>query len=282
VLAASAVAEEGEGTVRGTITIVGQERLSGGEVVVSYGGTDEAAGTVLFDSDDPGYSIDLPAGEYDVYAWAKVFHSSDRVPFTVVANGTTWVNLTVVRIEEYIGTVQEPDGTPVAGAVIQFFADGVVVGATNSDGEGRFRELIDPGTYEVRATIRGYEEWLSELTVEPGQVIDATITLEPIPEDEDEDELPVEAIGAAAFILLAVVISVGYVTRQVRRVRRAALEAEAGRAREWECPECSAMVAEDTARCPECGHTFSVRCDECGRSVDAGTAECPECGGPLG
>ena len=268
--------------MRGTITIVGQEDLSGGEVVVSYAGTDEAAGTALFDSDSPEYSIDLAPGEYDVYAWAKVFHNSDRVPFTVVANGTTWVNLTVVRIEEYIGRVVEPDGTPVEGVVIQFLEDGTVVGATNSDSGGRFRELIDPGTYQVKGTKRGYEEWLSELTVAPGQVINTTITIEPIPEDEEEDELPVEAMGAAVFIVLAVAISFGYVTRQARRVRRAALEAEAARAREWECPECSAMVPEDTARCPGCGHTFSVRCDECGRSVDAGTERCPECGSDLG
>jgi hypothetical protein len=95
VLAGGSGAEEGSGTLQGEITIVGQDPITDGELVVSFAGTNSAAATAMFSSDAPEYSIELAPGDYTVYAWAKVYHNSDRVPFTVETNGTSWVNLTV-------------------------------------------------------------------------------------------------------------------------------------------------------------------------------------------
>ncbi|MCK5252085.1 MAG: hypothetical protein KAQ96_04015, partial [Thermoplasmata archaeon] len=66
-LAATSVAGE-DGTLEGDITIIGQESLRDGEVVVSFAGTDDEAGNTGFDSADPHYTIDLAPGEYTAYA----------------------------------------------------------------------------------------------------------------------------------------------------------------------------------------------------------------------
>ena len=41
-------AQEGTGTLQGTITIIGDDVITNGEVVVSYSGTNEAAATAMF------------------------------------------------------------------------------------------------------------------------------------------------------------------------------------------------------------------------------------------
>jgi len=280
-LAGTVSAEEGPGTLRGTITIVGDDVITDGEVVVSYAGTNTSAGTAMFSTDHPDFSIELEAGDYTVYAWAKVHHNSDRVPFTVEVNGTSWVNLTVVRIEEIIGTVKDPDGNPLSGAVMQFLQEGTIVGTSTSDDQGQFRDLLDPGTYALKVTKAGYHELERNVSILPGQVLVLDLVLEPVPQVEEDDPLPLFTLAIVLFVFMAMGISFGYMMRQARKMRRVAMEAEAARTRDMECPECGARVPRDEGRCPECSCVFQVRCDECGRSMDAGTEECPECGDPM-
>jgi hypothetical protein len=280
-LAWSAAAEEGSGTVRGEVSIVGDDPISDGEVVVSLAGTNVSAGTASFSSGDPTYRIDLPPGPYTVYAWAKVYHNSDRVPFTVETNGTTWVNLTVVRIEEIIGTVEDPEGEPVPDAVLQFSVEGTIVGTSTSDDQGRFRDLLDPGSYDLKVTKSTHHTLERQVNITPGQVLELVLVLEPVPVEEDEDPLPWFTLVIVLFVVAAVGLSIGHMMRQARKLRRAAIEAEAGRSRDMLCPECGATVPGERTRCPGCSYVFQVRCDECGRSMDAGTAECPECGHPV-
>jgi hypothetical protein len=277
----SVAADEDEGTVRGVITIVGATTIADGEVVVSPAGSNVSAGIDHFSSSEPSYSLDLPPGPYTVYAWAKVYHNSARVPFVVEANGTTWVNLTVVRIEELLGAVRDPEGGVVPGAVLQFSKDGAIVGTTTSDDQGRFRDLLDPGTYQLKVTKSGYHPLERDVTIEPGQVLDLDLVLEPVPVEEEDDPLPWIALLTVVFVTAAVGLSVGYMMRQARKLRVAALEAEASRSRDLQCPECGGKVPEGENVCPGCSYVFQVRCDECGRSMDAGTAECPECGAAL-
>ena len=276
--AATSVAGEDTGTLRGDITIVGQDNLRDGEVVVSFAGTDDEAGNTGFDSADPHYSIDLAPGDYTVYAWAPVFHNSARVPFTMVANGTTWVNLTVVRQEEVLGTVSTPKGDPVEDAVVQFLLDGTLEGATETDDEGRFRDSLAPGTYELMITKADFHDILQQFTLDPGEVLNLTLEMEPVPKEETVEEFPVLTAMVLLFIVVAAVLSVGMVMRQARRLRLAQMKAEAERTRDMACPECGGVVPEGESKCPECDHILQVRCEDCGRSMDKGTPECPECG----
>lgn len=280
-LAWSVAADEGSGTVRGEVSIIGDDPISDGEVVVSVAGTNVSAGTASFSSGDPTYSIDLPPGSYTVYAWAKVYHNSDRVPFAVETNGTTWVNLTVVRIEEIIGTVEDPEGRPVPDAVLQFSVEGTIVGTSTSDDQGRFRDLLDPGTYDLKVTKATHRTLERQVNITAGQVLELVLVLEVVPVEDDAEPFPWFTMVIVLFVMAAVGLSIGHMMRQARKLRRAAIEAEAGRSRDMLCPECGATVPGDQTRCPGCSYVFQVRCDECGRSMDAGTTECPECGNPM-
>jgi hypothetical protein len=274
-------AEDGMGTLRGTVTIIGDNVITDGEGVVSIAGTNTSAATGMFSTENPDFSIDLEPGDYTVYAWAKVHHNSDRVPFTVVVNGTSWVNLTVVRIEEIIGTVKDLEGKVVPGAVLQFQVEGTIVGTSTSDDEGQFRDLLDPGTYALKVTKAGFHELDRDVTILPGQVLLLDLVMERIPDVEEDEDFPLFTLTIVLFVFLAMGISFGYMMRTTRKLRRAAMEAEAARTKDMECPECGAQVPKDEGRCPECSFVFQVRCDECGRSMDAGTEECPEWGNPM-
>jgi len=281
VLVGTAAAEDGTGTLRGIVTMVGDDPITDGELVVSLAGTNTSAATALFSSEDPDFSIPLAPGDYTVYAWAKVYHNSARTAFSIEANATTWVNLTVVRYEEVIGTVKGPKGEAIPGAVLQFRVDGKINGTLISDDNGQFRDLLDPGTYRVLVTKAGYHELEQELTVAPGQVLLLDLVIEPVPEDEEDEPFPLYTAMIMLFVLMALGLSWGYMMSHARKLRRAARDAEAARTRDMECPKCGHRVPEGDGTCPECSHVFQVRCDECGRSMDMGTEECPECGHPM-
>jgi predicted RNA-binding Zn-ribbon protein involved in translation (DUF1610 family) len=269
------------GTLRGVITIVGEGNLRDGEVVVSYSGTSDLAGSASFDRASPEYSLQLPPGEYDVYAWAPVHHNSSRVQVTVSSNATTWLNLTVVRIEELIGNVTRPDGRPLSGVVFQLYEGTSIQDSWQTDSGGKFRVLIDPGEYRLIAMKSGYVRLERSISVEPGQTSTVGLVMEPTPGDEEGEGFPLEAMLVLVFIMVAAGASLGYMARQARRVRMARMEAEANRVQDSECLECGARIPAGEGRCPSCGHMLSVRCNECGRSMDAGTEVCPECGNPM-
>lgn len=280
VLSGTGLAED-TGTLQGVVTIVGQESLRDGEVVVSFAGTNLSAGIATFDSDDPGYQLELTPGEYTVYAWAPVFHSSQRVRFFIEANRTTWVNLTVVRMEEIGGTVHDAKGGPVEGALVRFLVDGELVQSVPTGASGRFRDNLNPANYTLEVTKAGYRPYRVDVELDPGQVVDVDITLEAIPPDDEDEGPSFTVLMVALLIFLALGASFGYMGRQARMMRRAATEAEAKRSRDMECPVCGTTVPVGRRTCPQCDHVFQVRCAECGRSVDAGTAWCPECGQPI-
>lgn len=273
---------EDTGTLRGVVTIVGQENLRDGEVVVSYSGTSQEAGNAAFNSSEPEYTLDLPPGAYSVYAWAPVFHPSSRISFTIDANRTTWVNLTVVRLEEVMGIVSTPGGEPVEDATVQLrYLNGTLLAATETDSEGRYRDSLDPGEYDLVVTKAGFEDETQRISVGPGQVVTLDVSLVPLPEEVDEGGLSTVTVGVLLFVIIAVCLSLMFVGRQARRLRLAKLEAEASRAREMACPACGALMPDGRTVCPGCGHVLQVRCSECGRSMDAGAVECPECGAPV-
>ncbi|UCC93254.1 MAG: carboxypeptidase regulatory-like domain-containing protein [Thermoplasmata archaeon] len=280
-ISAGAEAQDGFGLLSGEVTIVGDDPITDGEVVVSFAGTNTSAATATFSSDDPSFEIELNGGDYTVYAWAKVYHNSARQAFTITGGGTTWVNLTVVRIEEIIGTVKDPDGEAVPGAVLQFRSEGTIVGTSTTDDLGQFRDLLEPGTYSLHITKAGFHELERNVTIAPGQVLFIDMVMDPVPPEEEDEDSQLITVLTVLFIFLAMGISFGYMMRQTRKIRRAAAEAETARTKDMECPQCGSRVPGGSGNCPECSYVFQVRCDECGRSVDAGTEQCPECGHEL-
>jgi len=271
------------GTLRGTVDIVGATELRDGEVVVARAGSDEVFATAPFNHSRPEYSVALPPGDYTAYAAAPVHSSSERVAFTVVANGTTWLNLTVVRIEEVIGHVNSTGGEALEGVSVSFEVNGSVSVTATTDAAGAFRKNIDPGNYTVRALKAGYGDLSSTVSVAPGEVVRLDLVMEATGGDDDDGGDSMLLLAVAGFIILSISLSFGFVSFQARRIRRAMEDAEARRERGAVCPECGADVPAGATKCVRCGFHFQVRCDACGRLVDLKSAggECPGCGALL-
>jgi predicted RNA-binding Zn-ribbon protein involved in translation (DUF1610 family) len=207
------------------------------------------------------------------------------VAFTIVAGGTTWLNLTVVRIEEVMGHVNSTAGGPVAGAVLQFSSGGSVKGGVTTDASGAFRTNIDPGSYNLTVTKAGFSQVVQAVTIGAGQVLTLDLSMEPTGGGGDDAGFPTFASIVILFVMFILFGSFYYVGLQSRRIRTAAAEADARRrAAGSMCPECGADLAPGATRCPKCGFVLQVRCSDCGRLVDlkdAATGECPECGAML-
>jgi len=273
------------GTLSGTITVVGQTAVRDGEVVVSRAGSDEVVATGNFSASSLSYTVALPPGSYTGYATAPVHRASARVAFTIVAGGTTWLNLTIVRIEEVMGHVNSTAGGPVAGAVLQFSSGGSVRGGATTDASGAFRTGIDPGNYTLTVTKAGFELVVQSVTIGAGQVIALDLSMKPTGGGGDNAGFPTFAAIVILFVLFMLFGSFYYVGLQSRCIRMAAAEAEARRrAAGSTCPECGTDLATGATKCPRCGFVLQVRCSDCGRLVDlkdAAKGECPECGAML-
>ena len=275
------------GTLRGEVTIVGPTQLRDGEVVITRAGGNETVALGNFSWESPEYSLVLPAGDYLAYASAPVFHATDRVQVTVAAGATTWLNFTIVRVEEVIGHVNSTEGGPVAGAVVQFRLGGSVRATATTDDGGAFRTTIDPGDYDVTIVKAGFKEAGTAAKVSPGQVLRLDLSVEPVPAGDDGDVgFPIFYAIIVLFVMFVLFGSFYYVGLQSRRLRAAAAEAEARRrAAGSMCPECGADLPPRATRCARCGLVLQVRCSDCGRLVDlkdaADRGECPECGAML-
>ncbi|HVV84471.1 MAG TPA: sigma-70 family RNA polymerase sigma factor [Kofleriaceae bacterium] len=99
---------------------------------------------------------DLDRGRYDVSARAE-----DRAPAIAraVAAGAD-LRLTLGRGADLLGTVEDAAGAPVAAfTLLVFEVHGVerelIAARSTVDGEGRFRETVEPGAYELVASAPG-------------------------------------------------------------------------------------------------------------------------------
>ncbi len=280
---ATVLADGPTGTLRGTVDIVGSTALRDGEVVVTLATGDEVVATGLFNASAPDYSVELPPGDYTAYATAPVHRASPRVAFTIVANATRWLNLTVVRIEEVIGHVNTTKGGPLAGASVSFSLNGSVAVTATTDADGAFRKTIEPGNYTVRALKAGYDEVTASVKVVRGEVARLDLVMEEAGGAGDDGGTSMLLMVVVASFLLAIGLSFGFVSSQARRIRHAMEAAEAARDKGAVCPECAADVPAGATKCVKCGFHFQVRCAECGRLADLKTAggECPSCGAML-
>ena len=271
------------GTLEGTVDIVGATELRDGEVVVTRASSDEVVATAPFNSSVTSYSVELPPGDYTAYAWAPVYRASDRTAFTISVDITTWLNLTVIRIEEVIGHVNSTAGGPIEGVSVSFEADGSVAVTATTDAGGAFRKTIEPGNYTVRAVKAGYRDTSSAVRVSRGEVVGLDLVMEGTGGTSDEGAPSALLLAVVVFVILSIGLSFGFMSAQARRIRRAMEDAEAAREKGAACPECGADVPAGATRCVRCGFHFQVRCAECGRLADLKTAggECPGCGAML-
>jgi len=63
------------------------------------------------------------------------------------------------------GRVFDPSGAPIPGAEISLKSDGVQNAQSKTDSDGRFELKVPPGSYHLRAEMRGFEVTTAELEV---------------------------------------------------------------------------------------------------------------------
>jgi hypothetical protein len=104
----------------------------------------------------------LPSGEYAV-SLLELENKIDRHPAIRVDGGTTNIEMYLSPRHQLTYQVQDAHGLPVRGVLVEL-RGGVHYsrGRTNESGTVLF-EYVPDGTYEVKASARGYEELTQEL-----------------------------------------------------------------------------------------------------------------------
>ena len=79
------------------------------------------------------------------------------------------------------GTVVDPQGNPVAGALVKLLKDGSLVASTATDDTGAFTLEAEVGTYTLSVEKEGYVTYTTTVEVTaPGETIPLNIKLEPV------------------------------------------------------------------------------------------------------
>jgi protocatechuate 3,4-dioxygenase beta subunit len=123
---------------------------------------------------------DVPPGEWTVTARAGDRTVREQAVLPPEAADATVVDLAFAPSHEVSGWVSGPDGEPVAGAFIRFFAPGGSNASTYSRSDGGFRLRLEDGTYRVVARREGYL-WTAQeepVAVEGGPVAGVELLLD--------------------------------------------------------------------------------------------------------
>jgi PKD repeat protein len=133
-------------------------------------------GSSTVTSSSGGYDLSLRAGAYDVEATLDGFSPARESGVSVVAGGTSVVNLTLARdpgLGRIEGVIEDSQARPISGAAVQ-------AGATSatSDGAGRFAlENLVPSPYRLIVSRTGYETKETNVVVEGGLTASVRIVL---------------------------------------------------------------------------------------------------------
>ena len=152
VLAAAHQAPVGDtGTLAGTVSDAATGDPVAGATVVVDGAVDRTLTTAA----DGTYTALLPVGEYEVSATAFGY-DEDSASATVLVDETTTVDLALAGVDRHTvsGTVTDPRGAPVVGAVVQIEPTPLDPVTTGADGAFSFASVPEGG-YTVTATPTG-------------------------------------------------------------------------------------------------------------------------------
>lgn len=210
---------ENSGWIRGFV------KMPGGLPIV--GATVTAGAAVQETNSSGGYEINIVAGNYTVNA-SKSGYTSESEEVAVASNETVWQNFTLQATAGDIkGHVYNYEtGAAVSGASVKVTV-GTQVKTFTSNAAGYFEfNGLPAGTYTVNATKTGFDSNGTEVTVVAGETANASIYLEPTPQ-EDSGELSTAAMAAIGILAIAAALAVIYLLKR-KKGTEPPLEGEKG------------------------------------------------------
>jgi protocatechuate 3,4-dioxygenase beta subunit len=246
-------------------------------------GVTVTTGTYSNTTDNNGhYTITgVPAGTYNVTASKTGYMSSTQTNISVIAKNTTELNFVLTVSAEQqrgsiSGTIRDKNGAPVAFATVKaYYANDTVARetTTNSTGGYKLSNLL-PGTYTVKVSKTGFQEYSMSVTVGANQTVtkNAELTTETAGGGEEGVE---GGAGIADYWWVAVVIAVIIVVVLVVLRRRIPAGRRIPAPREEFTREEMPPVREEFAPEKPVGKRF---CIKCGREISKTAGFCPYCG----
>lgn len=172
------------GTIKGTVKSTGKESIPVPAVVAEKNG-------IIYTwalGKDGGYKMNLPVGEYELFAAALNHSPSAKQKITVKEKGNKDVNFSGLSVPGKITfKVQDQDGQPLAGRMaiekgveqpIVFLGASTIF--TKINPKGRVTVSLAPGDYDFSATHGAY--YMAppvelNLTVKPGETSEVTVPI---------------------------------------------------------------------------------------------------------
>ncbi len=202
------------GSITGFVKLPSGSPIPGASVSVTPGnyGNDTVG--------DGSYTIQLPAGMYNVSASAPLHNTSSQSGIVVTASTAKWVNFTLAFTAGWIsGTVvSDADGSPLASIGIAILSGTASIAATSTNVSGQYKVSVADGTYSVRATSSSYvQQTKTGVVVTGGQVTTADFRMvaPPPPPGGGLSTLVIAGI-AVAVVLVAVAILAVLLMRRKR------------------------------------------------------------------
>jgi hypothetical protein len=176
------------GTVRGSVAGRDGKAVEAPVVVIEKQG--KPYGWVVGDHGE--YQVALPAGDYALYATARNYSQSDRIPVEVVAGGTLVRDFRDLQLPGrlQVGVTNAGDGKPMDARLhivegqkplVEYLGRSTFF--TELDRKGRLEVPIAPGSY--RFTVSAGGGFLSKvqtiaLTIVPGESRSAAVSIAPL------------------------------------------------------------------------------------------------------
>ncbi|HQC38755.1 MAG TPA: PEGA domain-containing protein, partial [Thermotogota bacterium] len=115
-------------------------------------------------------TLSLDAGSHTLTV-SKRNYESKTIPFTIIGNQLTTLNVTLASSRGSMEITSEPDGAAI-------YINGRDTGYRTSV-SGTLTMTIDPGTYEIMLKKDGYQDWIQTMTINPGVNTPLHVTLQP-------------------------------------------------------------------------------------------------------
>jgi len=174
VAGATAVAENG--TIEGTVTNESGDPIGGVSVGADNKSTAGSNSTVT--ASDGTYSLDVPEGEYQVWADKKGYLPNVTDGIEVTAGNTTTQDFVIEKKSYINGTVTDENGESLSNVTVRAESRHTIKEVSTAD--GNYSIAVPEGTYTVWADADGnLSETVENVSTTKGEVTTQNVSLDP-------------------------------------------------------------------------------------------------------